>query len=484
MPISTNLSTLDPAESQDVVTNDFMALTFEGLVGFGPTNAIEPRVAKSWTISPDGRVYTFHIRPNVTFSNGKSLTAADVQATWERNCAPGKGSPLPANYLGDIDGVTDRLASRAPSIRGVKVIDPLTLQVTLAQPRPYFLAKLAYPLAMILPSGTGPIRSTAQMIGSGPFIPQTFEPNGSTILTANPRYWQGSPALRKLTLTVVADPTTKINLFRTGRLDTCGLTQFEIPTIKKEFTVISSDRAAIFYIGMNGTVYPPFSDVRVRRAFVMAVDRDRVVRDVLGGIGTPAHGILPPTIPQTPRPKPWIPFDIAGARKLIEASGWKGKLPPLDLWVSDQNGDRRRAAELVVSMLRDALGVDARLRPAEANVVIAKGTKRELGFFFGSWYADYLDPENFLSGLLSAHGQDRTAWQDAEFTQLCDEADACPDPTRRAELYARAEDRVLTEAPWIPLYFPQEAVAIQPWVKGLESNAFGFMPSIHVTVTP
>lgn len=478
-----NPATLDPAVSQDTITNDLMGHVFEGLVGWSAANQLVPKLAESWSVSDDGLTYTFLLR-EAKFHNGEDVTSYDVLASWERAARKDVASPVVENYLGDIVGMKELLAGKADHLAGVEIVKDLVFRVRLKQPRPSFLGKLTYPTAAVVPSGTGPILDVKSMVGTGPYRAVLYTPEAEVKLERNDAYYGEKPKVAKLTYRVVKDPSTRLTLFKTGRLDWAGLTQQDYMGMKGDANVLIADRPATFYIGMNGTVYKPFADRRVRQAFNHAVDRARIVKDVLGDLGTPARGIVPDVVPQHLGPKPTLAYDPARARQLIRESGWEGKLPPLDLWVSDSLGDRRRSAELVVSMLRENLGVPIQMRLVEASVVIQKATKRELGFFFGSWYADYLDPENFLSVLLSSYGQNRTNWGNAEFDRLCREADSMPDGPDRQLLYFRAEGIALVDAPWIPLYHPSEAIAVRKGVQGLQTNAFGMMPPVNVSRTP
>lgn len=481
-------ATFDPSQSQDVYTNDLMALVFEGLVGWGEDNHIEPRLAERWDVSKDGTTYTFHLR-EAKFSDGTLVTAADFKATWERNAGSAGKSPLIANYLGDVIGVKEMLNGRRADIPGVIAIDDRTLQVKIDRPRPSFLGKLTYASTFPMPKHSiknSKLTSIDDMIGAGPFRPVRYEPDQLIKLVPNEHYFGGRPALDSLTVRIVKDSSARLNLFKNGDLDIISLSQQDVAGMqndpKYKGSIRKIDRAATVYLGMNGKVYPPFADSRVRRAFMMAVDRDFIIDKILLNVGLKADGILPPAVPQLTSRKPIPAYNIAAAKALLKEAGWEGRLPPIDLWVNDANRDRKAIAEFVVTQLRDTLGVDAKVRLADATFIIQKATNRELGFFYGSWYADYLDPENFLSVLLSQYGQNRTNYDNPRFTEYCRLADVEPNPSERTRLYARAEATALEDCPWIPLYFPQDAVVVQPWVTGLRQNAFGFMPPTKVTI--
>lgn len=479
--MSVSPSTLDPALSQDVPTNDLMGYVFEGLVRWSKDNRLEPCLAESWTVDASQTRITFRLK-KAEFHDGRPLRAQDVKATWERNCQPSMQSPTPDGYLGDIMGASDVIAGKAAHIAGLRVVDDRTLEVTLRAPRPSFLAKLTYPVCFVLPEGSPPIDRVEKMIGTGPFRATAFVPEAEVTLARFERYHGALPTPEVIRMRIVKDSSTRVNLLRTGKLDWAGIPQADIDAFRKnpDFRLLQAERSATFYLGMNGKVYAPFADPRVRRAFNHAIDRARIVRDVLGGFGRPATGYIPPSVPQARGAKPTLAFNPAKARALLDESGWTGKLPPLELWVADSVGDRKRSAELAVSMLREHLGADVRLKLVESSVLILRATKREIGFFMGSWYMDYLDPENILSVLLSAYGQNRTNYDNPEFTRLCRLADAKPLGAERLALYREAEALAIHDAPWVPLYHPSEAIAVAKEIEGLESNAFGLMTPTKV----
>jgi oligopeptide transport system substrate-binding protein len=482
--------TLDPARAQDIETISLLGHLFEGLVGWDEKNEIVPLLAEKWTISEDGKTYTFTLRADVKFHSGRTLIAEDVKWSFERNADPGLASPLAKSYLGDIVGVKEKLAGKRKDVNGVTVVDDRTIKIELDQPRAYFLGKLTYPVAAIMPKGLVPegqgLNDPAQLVGTGPFKMVNFIPQQEVALLANAEYHGGVPKIERMSYRIVKDPATRGNLYRAKQLDILSLSVQDIRSFQADDNLkghlVYADQPSINYVGMNGNHYPPFKDARVRRAFVMAVDRKRITETLLGGVGKTATGILPEFIPQVERTKPIPPFDPAAAKKLIAEAGYEGKLPPIELWVSDQNRDRKTIAEFVVGQITENLGVKASLRLAENSVIIQRATKRELGFFYGNWFADYLDAENFLSVLLSNYGQNRTAYDNPEFSKLTAQADVEQDAAKRKELYAKAEDLVLQDSPWIPLYHPQEVVAIQPWIKGWRRSGFGFLPHTQTII--
>lgn len=475
--------TLDPALAQDLVAGDLMRQTVEGLVAINETNEIVPRLAESWSVSSDGLVYTFKIREGVRFHSGKVLEAEDFVKTFNRNCDGAFNSPIAKNYLGDIAGVDEKLAGKAATISGVRATDSQTLEIRLKRPAPYFLGKLTYSVACAIDTSKVPpgeqISEAKQLSGTGPFRFVEYRPEQSAKLESFEDHWDGAPDFAGLELSVVKDPATRLNKFKTGALDFVGLPQEDVEGMERNPETKNNlqrvNWPGLIYLGLNKTVYRPFADSNVRRAFALAIDKQAIIDDILGGVGHRADSILPPGMPGYREGLTHQTFDARVAKSLI-----KDPLPPLELVLGGQSTDRRKVAEAIASQLRKNLGVEVSVRQMEMGAYLQRATRKELGFFLGTWFADYLDPENFLSVTLADYGQNRPAYDNPEFSRLCREADSCPDPVRRLNLYQQAEDLALKDAVWIPIYFQQTVLAVNPRVKGMRRNLIDMMPHSRV----
>jgi ABC-type oligopeptide transport system substrate-binding subunit len=243
-------------------------------------------------------------------------------------------------------------------------------------------------------------------------------------------------------------------------------------------------RPAIWYIGQNPLVYAPFRDVRVRQAFAKAIDRTKICRDYLGGVNEEATGILPPAVLGHRKNAKLHAYNPEEARKLLAEAGFPGGkgLPKFTLTFREQRPDIQIVAEAAATMLKTNLGVEVELRTMEWRAYLDKHNKKEQGFYHMRWGADYLDPENFLSTLLATYGpENKVGYSNPVYDKMCSDADVMMDNEPRMALYAQAEDLVLSDAPFIPIYFQRDAELIRSTVKGLRESAFGHLP--HVTVT-
>jgi oligopeptide transport system substrate-binding protein len=491
-PIVTNPTTLDPGMVEDGDTIDLLQQVYEGLLTWSQDNQPVPLLADGMPeIQEGGKVYVFKIKKGVKFHNGQELTAEDFKWTYERNCDPKFPSPTALNYLKEIVGVEDRIAGKAKEISGITVVDPYTLRIEIDKPRPYFLGKLTYIVNAVLPknSSTKEIRSAEEMVGTGPFRAERYVPDQITVLAANKEYHEGAPQVERIERQVMKDAQTRLNKYKSGEIDLVMLERQDVSGIQKDDRLKNElqffPRAAIWYVGLAPVKYAPFKDARVRRAFAMAIDKNKIVNDYLGGVNQVANSIVPPGVLGHRENANDIKFNPAEAKKLLADAGFpNGKgMPPLELTFREQRPDIRIVAEAVSSMLKEHLNVDARLQTMEWRAFLEKRNRFDHQMVHMRWGADYLDPENFLSFMLATYPygpENRIGYSNPKFDALCKEADATMDQERRLQLYAEAEDIVLQDAPWIPIYFQRDAELISPRVKGLRKSLFGHLP--HKTV--
>lgn len=483
------LTKLDPALVQDGDTIDVIQQVFEGLVKWSEDSKVVPNLAKEWKISEDGRTYTFTLRDDIKFSNGRAVTADDFKFTFERAATPSLNSETTSTYLSPIVGITEKLDGKAKEVSGVKVIDEHTLAITLDKPRPYFLGDLTYPASWVvckeaLPSGGGEITDIKQMVGTGPFKPSEFVPNTKISLVANKDYWNGAPALDGIERPIVKDASMRLNLFINGQLDMTRVERQDIAGIKQKPELAGQlkfyDRPSLYYVGLNCESYAPFRNRNVRRAFAMAINSDDICQNTLGGINDVAHSILPPSVLGFRKDAKYIPYNVAEAKRLLAEAGYPNgqNMPPLVLTHRDGQSDVQDVAERVVTQLRQNLGIHATTAKLPWQTYLDKHNRDELDFFHMRWGADYLDPQNFLSTLLASYGpENRIKYKNPEFDALCRAGDEeYKDEAKRIGLYAKAEDIVLQDAPFIPVYFQRDAELISPKVKDLRESVFGHLP--------
>ena len=493
-PLAAKATTLDPGKVQDGDTIDVIQQVYEGLVGWDEKNEVAPKLAERWDVSEDGKTYTFHLRPGATFTDGKAVTASDFKRCIERNCDPRLNSQTASTYMTDIVGVKDVIAGRTKTVSGIRVVDPQTLEIVIDKPRPYFLGKLTYPCAFVfdldkLPNPGQEITGIAQMVGTGAFKFSKVDVDQEIDMVANEAYWDGKPPLSEIQRPYIGDASTRLNAYKNGEIDLVQLERADIAGIQSDAKLKPQihlyNRPATWYIGLNCDVYPALKNPEVRLALAMAIDKNAIVDDTLGGVNKRADGIIPPGVFGYRERIDAVPYDPAGARRLLAQQGFpQGKgFPKMEMSYRSNRPDIRLVAEAVGAQWARNLGIKTAFRSLEWGAYLELNNKKKLPLFHMRWGADYLDAENFLSTLLASYGnENKVNYRNPRYDALCRQADTSRDPEERKRLYAEAEDLVVHEAPFIPIYFQRDAEMIRPSITGLRESLFGHLPHTKVSI--
>ncbi|MBW3623600.1 MAG: peptide ABC transporter substrate-binding protein [Armatimonadetes bacterium] len=485
-PLLTEPTTMDPARVEDGPTIDVLQHLYDGLVQWNEKNEVVPNLAESWTVSPDGRVYTFKLKQGVKFHNGDPVTAQDFVYSINRALDPKTQSTVAGTYLNDILGAEDVLAGKAQTAKGVEAVGDHTLRITLDQPKAYFLSKLTYPTAYAVSRRAieeGGDRWTEKPVGTGPFILDQWAHHSMVRLRANPDYHEGRPKLDGIERPILLDTRTRHSKFENGELHMTDVTMGDYdrdkndPKLKDNLKIYP--RPAIFYVSMNQKAFPPFQKKQVRQAFNHAVDKDTLIRVAMRDVPKRANGILPPGIPGYDPNLKGLEYNPEKARQLLAEAGYPGGkgFPALTLTFREKQADMRRFAEAMADQLEKNLGIQVSLREMEWGSFLDARNKGELPFYYLRWMADYLDPQDFLSIMLRTGTSENGAnYSNPEFDRLVDQADVMQDPQKRIELYRKAERIAVDDAAWIPLYFQTDVELWNPAVKGVRESLMGHLP--------
>ena len=483
--------TLDPALSGDMTSHVYLVQIFSGLVGFDENMEPAPDIAESWEVTNGGRTYIFYLRQNVRFHDGRRLTADDVKYSWERACAPRTGSNTAATYLGDIVGVAEVLEGQATEISGVKVINDYTLEVTIDAPKSYFLSKLTYPTAFIVDRAEveGGGNWWRSPNGTGPFALQEWLQTETLVLKRNEFYYGEVAKVDYVVFNLWGG--VPMNMYETGEIDVTGVSSIYIEKVTDEAgpfypDLMVSPELSFYYIGFN-TSRPPFDDVNIRRAFSMAIDKDKLISLVFKGTMAPAYGILPPGMPGYNQDLVGLEYDVDGAKELIAASSYGdvSQLPPITITVPGQGGNISSQLEAVIYQWRENLGVEVTVRQLETERFLYHLAEEKDEMFYSGWIADYPHPQDFLdilfhSGTENNYGQ----YSNPEVDALLEAAGVEPDGNSSLELYRQAEQMLVDDAACLPLSFGRNYVLVKPYVKGYELNSMGFAMLNEVSIEP
>lgn len=488
-PLVTRPTRLDPARVQDGDTIDLLQQVFEGLVKWSPDNKVVPNLAEKWEVSDGGTLYRFTIKPGVKFHNGDELTAQDFVYSIDRACSPELKSETAANYLFDIVGAKDRKDGKAATVTGVRAPSKYILEIQIDQPKAYFLAKLTYPNSYavnrraIEAAGGGSITKLPAVVGTGPFTMSDYNPDSVVKLKGFVDYHGGKPKLDGIERPIIIDASTRFSLYEDGQIDLLQLEKSDLLAALKN-PKLSNDvkyfeRPAVYYVGLNTLVQPEFKDIRVRQAFAMALDKDAIIKSALQGNVSRADCIVPPGIPANDPTLDIYPYNVQKARGLLAQAGFPGGkgFPTLTLNFRDGRPDVKHAAEVMQQQLKANLGISVELQPREWGAYLDAYNHKSLGLFHMRWAADYLDPQDFLSIFFVTDGpENKIGYSHPEVDRLCRQADIEQDQAKRIELYKQAQNIVLRDAPWVPIYFQRDAELIRPKVKGIRDMLLGHLP--------
>jgi oligopeptide transport system substrate-binding protein len=472
--------TLDPAISADMSSHAYVMEIFSGLVRLDQDLNIVPDIAESWERSPDGTVYTFHLRQGVKFQNGKGVAAADFKYSWERACDPATGSGTAATYLGDIVGAKDMLAGKAEEISGVEVVDDYTLRVTIDASKAYFLDKLAYPTAFVVDKAnveSGQYWWLAPN-GTGPFKLKQWTPGQQLILEMSDIY-HGQPAkLQSVVFSLVA--TDPMALYETGQIDVVPVFLDYIDEVSDETNVLHLELAirpelSLYYIGFN-TAEPPFDDINVRRAFCHAIDKEHIIEVILRDMVSEADGILPPGMPSYNETIEGLDYDVQEAKELIAESkyGDVANLPPITLTVDGYGNNIPSYLGAIIQEWQQNLGVEISVRQVETEKLLYNLKREKDEMFTMGWIVDYPDPNDFLDVLFYTGSEvNISEYSNPSLDALLDQAAVEQNESDRLAMYQQAEQLVVDDAPCIPLWHGTNYVLVKPYVKGYEVSAQG-----------
>ena len=477
--IGSDPPTLDPHLSMDATSAAYIVEIFSGLVTLSPELEVVPDIAERWEVSEDGTVYTFYLRDDAKFHDGKPVTARDFKYSFERVCDPWTGSVVADLYLGDIVGANEKLYGFVDEVSGVEVVDDHTLQITIDAPKSYFLGKLTHSTAFVVDKDNverGGYTWTDKPNGTGPFKLKEYRFGRQIVLEPNDLYY-GEPKPSVEQVNFILAGGSAMTMYENGELETVpvGLNDIERVTdpanpLNKELTIVST--MSTYYLGFNVN-QPPFDDVKVRQAFNYALDKQRIMDVIYKKTVPAATGVVPPTMPDYHNEDlEVLSYDPDKALELIAESkyGDVADLPEITLYTTGAGGATSRLIEAVIGMYKENLGVDVAIQQTEWATFLSDISQEENPYQMYSigWIADYPDPENFLDVLFhSEKSENHMGYSNPELDELLEKARTEQDPEERLKLYQEVEQIIINDAPWVPLFYEVEYWLTKPYVKGM-----------------
>jgi oligopeptide transport system substrate-binding protein len=466
--------TLDPALATDAGSAEYIVEIFSGLMTISPDLQIVPDLTESYQVSEDGKSYTFKLRPNAVFQDGRPVEASDVKCSLDRAASKATASSTAPVYMNDIVGALDVMAGRAQSISGVEVVDPRTVKITIDAAKPYFLAKLTYTTAMVVDCkqvAQNPKNWTRQPNGTGPYRLSDWRVGERLVLEANPKYYLGAPKVSQVLYQFSGG--SALTRFENNELDVAGISVNDIDRVRDPNSALgklyqTSTDFSISYIAFN-TKSAPFDDPNVRRAFGMAIDRKKITQVTFNNMLLPASGILPPQLPgYTPTDKT-LPLDAEGAKKALAASKYKNAagLPPITMTEIGGGASAGLDTQAYIEQWKQVLGVTVQVKQQDVATFFEDQQAGRLQMFNAGWVMDYPDPEDVLDlKFYSKSSLNDIGYSNPDVDRLLEQARTERDPAKRLKTYQDVEVMLINDAAWLPLYFGQNHQVVNAAVKG------------------
>jgi len=469
--------TLDPALTGDASSAEYVVEIFSGLVYLDRGLKVVPDLAESWKISDDGKTYTFALRKNATFHDGRPVTAQDFKYSIERTTNPVLASPTAETYLGDIVGVKEKLNRKVPQVSGVTVVDDYTLKIEIDAPKAYFLAKLTFPTAYIVDKNNverGGRTWTDKPNGTGPYKLQEYARSQRIILTKNDNFYL-DPKPQVASVEFILGGGSAMTMYENGDLEAVPIGISDIERVSDTNSPLNKELSISPQLSTGYLVFnirkPPFDDPKVRQAFALAIDRQKFVDVVYRKMAAPANTILPPGMPGYVEPKGGFEFDAAKAKQLLSESKYAGKLPEVVWTTSGGGGSTPQGVQAMTAMLKENLGVTVSIQQTDWATFINQlndPAKNPYQVFDIAWIADYADPQNFLDILFRSNSiQNWAAYGNPEVDKLLDQAALEKDNAARFKLYEKAEQLILADYPVVPLTYSRDYWLTKPYVKDM-----------------
>ena len=489
--------TLDPASGDSINQIRLDADLYEGLTAIGPGGRVVPGQAESWAVSPDGLVWSFTLRPHLAWSNGAPLTAGDFVYSFRRLVDPANGfrGAFLAASIRNAVAITAKRETDLTSL-GVAAPDSRTVRITLEAPNlalPEIMALLPPVYRPVIESDGRDAFKPGRFVGNGAYQLVEWQPHDRLVARRNPNYrGAAAVAIDQVEYYPIEDQAAELKRYRAGDLDmTADVPYDQLALIRTELPAEykTSPAFGLAYIGFN-TAQPPFKDQpALRRALSLAIDRTALVEKILGGVGIPAYGWVPPGLEQyhaasLPGAEATQVEREAEAKRDYAAAGYSAEKPLKLELTFNTNENTKRVMIAVAAMWHQELGVETELRNMELRSFLdLRQRKQGTQAFRAGFVAPYQDPQPMLELLRSEAPFNDMSYANADFDALLAKAEAALTPQARLDSFAAAEAAALADAPAAPLYFLEQARLVKPYVTGWQPSPHDTFRSQDLAIT-
>ncbi|MEM7790648.1 MAG: peptide ABC transporter substrate-binding protein [Verrucomicrobiota bacterium] len=489
--LGTEPATLDPHLLTGLTELYVLIAFIEGLTTYNAEDmSILPGVAKSWEISEDGKTYTFHFDPKARWSNGDQVTAQDFLFSYERILTPALGAPY-ASMLYPMKGAEAFNTGKTDdfSTVGVSAPDEETLVIELNAPTPYFLSILTHnawwPVhpPTILKHGTMTDRLSKwtrpeNFVGNGPFAMKSWRLNSSLSGERNPYYRAPEDVWLNGIHFLPIETNAEERAFRAGQLhvtDTIPIHRIDWYRENQPESMRVETGLAVYYYLVN-VEKGALKDKRVRQALAYSINREEITEFVLKAGQQPAYHFTPPNAGGY-NARVRLPYDPDLARKLLAEAGYPNGegFPKFELLYNTSEA-HRSIAVAIQQMWKEKLGIDIDLYNQEWKAYLATRQEGAFDMSRAAWFGDYDDANTFLSLGKTGDGNNHSNWSNAAFDALLEEAAITQDVEARKEIFQQAEEILIDEMPFIPIYFYVTTKLIHESVRGWYPSILDYHP--------
>ena len=475
------VQSLDPHKIEGVPESNINRDLFEGLLVSDLDGHPVAGVAEKWD-NKDFKVWTFHLRKDAKWSDGTPVTAQDFVYSWQRLADPKTASPY-ASYLqyGHLANIDDIIAGKKPATDlGVKALDDHTFEVTLSEPVPYFYKLLVHPSVSPVPKSAiekfgDKWTQPANIVSNGAYKLKDWVVNERIVLERNTNYWDNAKTvINQVTFLPISSEVTDVNRYRSGEID---MTYNNMPIelfqkLKKEIPkeVHVDPYLCTYYYEINNQK-APFTDVRVRTALKMALDRDIIVNKVKNQGDLPAYSYTPPYTDGMKLIEPeWFKWSQEKrneeAKKLLAEAGYSADKPLTFNLLYNTSDLHKKLAIAVASIWKKNLGVNVKLENQEWKTFLDTRHQGTFDVARAGWCADYNEPTSFLNTMLSDSSNNTSHYKSPAFDKIIAETLKTSDEGKRADLYAQSEQQLDKDSVIVPVFYYVNARLVKPWVGG------------------
>ncbi|KUO73459.1 MAG: chemotaxis protein [Clostridia bacterium BRH_c25] len=471
--IPSSLQTYDPHMSFEYVGSHIMSNVNSGLLTISSSGQIIPGIAKNWYLEDDDLTWVFQLRRGAKFHNGREITAEDVKYSFERVLSPKLNSPN-SWALMCVDGAEEYNTGREEAVRGVRVLDKYRISISLTMPYSGFLLNLGQFCTAILPVED---IEKGDVSGCGPYKLVDVQPSGAT-LEAFKDFYNGEPYIKKII--VKFNDMNAAEELKSSGYDFIIADKKDIVNKVKDapgITVKTKSIIGTYYAGFNLLAHSTYvQNKEVRKALNMAINKKRIINELLGGLGIEAKGPFPPSMVENTKDRGYE-YNLRSAREILQKNGLSRDMKKLKILAreAEDTSIYNPLTEYIINDFKE-IGIECELIRVKSSQYLNPECIEQCDIYVSRWIGDTGDPDNFLQPLFNSESMTNFSSYKNEFvTMNMNKAKEIVNPEKRTEMYKSIQHTIVDDAPWIFLYHPQSGIAFKNNIAGIRLSQLGLL---------